>query len=94
MEFVRHRVESIFTDPIRLLLKGCSIEARNRPRITKTGISAGSEEFSMSFNVIRKNKIRKPKIRENSEAKAGQLPNYSIKTLYIYSDRKFYHLCS
>lgn len=37
MEFVRHRVESIFTAPIRLLLKGCSIEARNRPRITKTG---------------------------------------------------------
>lgn len=37
MEFVRHRVESVFTDPIKLLLKGCSIEARNRPRITKTG---------------------------------------------------------
>lgn len=37
MEFVRHRVESIFTDPIKLLLKGCSIEARNRPRFTKTG---------------------------------------------------------
>lgn len=37
MEFVRHRVERLFTDPIKLLLKGCSIEARNRPRITKTG---------------------------------------------------------
>lgn len=37
MEFVRHRVERAFIDPIKLLLRGCSIEARNRPRITKTG---------------------------------------------------------
>lgn len=37
MEYVRHRVEKSFTDPIKLLLKGCGIEARNRPRFTKTG---------------------------------------------------------
>lgn len=37
MEFVRHRVERSFTDPIKLLLKGCGIETRNRPRFTKTG---------------------------------------------------------
>lgn len=51
MEFVRHRVESIFTDPIRLLLKGCSIEARNRPRISKTGKSlfCGIEDFVMEL---------------------------------------------
>lgn len=37
MDYVRYQVENTFTDPIKMLLKSCSLEARNRPRYTKTG---------------------------------------------------------
>lgn len=52
MEFVRHYVENLFANPIKLLLKGCSIEARNRPRFTKTGNNIRDRFIAMQSNAI------------------------------------------
>lgn len=51
MEFVRHRVEKVFTDPIGLLAKTCSDEARNSPGLpTPTGKLSKNFHRKMNFD--------------------------------------------